>query len=101
MENQMEVNELEENNRKQLAGAFAIAIARSSIRSEKVVHDSINTLLAVSFNNEKTGEPEVTNDPTESPGQKDGERVEDQSTEIPRHLFQKIVEANTFWALRP
>ena len=78
---QMELDELEENNRKRLAEATlqefefldavskgchseTTASAKSSMRSEKPAQDWINTSLALSFNkDEKTGEPEVTIDP--------------------------------------
>ena len=79
----MEIDELEENNRKRLAEATlqefelldavskgsqseTTASARSSMRSKKAVQDWINTSLALSFSNdEKTSEPEVTIDPPE------------------------------------
>ena len=67
---QMEIDELEENNRKRLAEATlqefelldavskgsqseTTAIARSSMRSEKALQDLINTSHALSFNNEE------------------------------------------------
>ena len=76
----MVLDELEENDRKRLAEATlqgfelldavskgsqseTTASAGSSMRSEKVVDDWINTSLALSFNNEEnTSEPEVTID---------------------------------------
>ena len=96
---QMELDELEENNRKWLAEATlqelelldalskgsqseTTASARGSIRSEKFVQDRINTSLALSFNNEKIGEPEVTKDPPECPRHNNGETVEDHNTDI-------------------
>ena len=87
---QMELDELEENDRKRLAevtlqefelldavskGSHSETTsgARSSVRSEKAVQDWINTSLALSFNNEeKTSEPEVTNDPPECPSDNNG-----------------------------
>ena len=87
----MELDELEETNRKRLAEATrqefelldavskgsqseTTASSRNSMRSEKAVQDWINTSLALSFNNdEKNGEPEVTKDPPEYPSHNNGE----------------------------
>ena len=109
---QMELDELEENNRKRLAEATlqefelldavskgsqseTTASARSSMRSEKAVQDWINTSLALSVNNdEKTSEPEVTIDPPECPGHNNGKTVEDQNTEISRHSIPKNCRGN-------
>ena len=108
---QMELDELEKNNRKRLAEATlqelelldavskasqfeTTASARSSMRSEKAVHDWINTSLALSFNNEKTGEPEVTKDPPECPSHNNGEAVEDHNTDISRHSIPKTYRGN-------
>ena len=56
------------------------------MRSEKAVQDWINTSLALSFNKEdKTGEPEVTNDFPECPRRNNSETVEHHNTEILRH----------------
>ena len=110
---QMELDELEENNRKRLADATlqefelldagskgdqsqTTASARSSMRSEKAVQDWINTSLALSFNNEKTGEPEVTKDPTECPSNNNGEEVEDHNTDISKHSIPKNCRGNYF-----
>ena len=103
---QLELDELEENNRKRLAEATlqenelldavskgsqseSIASARSSIRSEKAVQDWINTSLALTFNNEKTGEPEVTKEPTKCPRHNNEVTVEDHTTDISRHSIPK------------
>ena len=52
------------------------------MRNEKIVQDWINPSLALSFNNqEKTGEPEVTNDPPECPSHNNDETIEDHNTE--------------------
>ena len=108
---QMELDELEENNRKQLAEATleefelldavskgsqseTTAGARSSIRSEKAVQDWINTSRALSLNNLKTGEPEVTKDPPEFPRHNNGETVEDHNTDISRHSIPKNCRGN-------
>ena len=108
---QMEIDELEENNRKRLAEAFlqefelldavskgsqseTTASARSSMRSEKAVQDWINTSLALSFNNEKTDEPEVIKDPPECPSHNNGEAVEDHNTDISRHSIPKNCRGN-------
>ena len=64
------------------------------MRSEKAVQDWINTSLALSFNNEKTGEPEVTIDPPECPSHNNGKTVEDQNTEISRHSIPKNFQGN-------
>ena len=99
----MELDELEEDNKKRSAEAIlqkfelldvvskgshseTTASARSSMRSEKAVQDWINTSLALNFNNEeKSSEPEVTIDPPECPRYINGERVEDHNTGILRH----------------
>ena len=108
---QMEIEELEENNRKRLAEATlqefelqdavskgsqseTTASARSSMRSEKAVQDWINTSLALSFNNEKTSEPDVMIDPPECPSHNNGKTVEDQNTEISRHSIPKNCRGN-------
>ena len=110
---QMELDELEKNNRKRLADATlqelellgavskgsqseTTASARSSMRSEKAVQDWINTSLALSFNNEKTDEPEVTKDPTECPSNNNGEAVEDHNTDISKHSIPKNCRGNHF-----
>ena len=110
---QMELDELEENNRKRLAEATlqefelldavskgsqseTTASAKSSMRSEKAVQDWINTSLALSFNNEKTGEPEVRKDPTECSSNKNGEAVEDHNTDISKHSIPKNCRVNYF-----
>ena len=102
----MDLDELEENNRKRLAAATpqefelldavskgsqseTTASARSSMRSEKAVQDWINTSLALSFN-EKTGEQEVTKDPPECPSHNNGAAVEDHNTDISRHYSKKL-----------
>ena len=102
----MELDELEENNRKRLAEATlqefewldavskgsqseTNASARSSMRSEKAVQNWINTSLALCVNNERTGEPEVTKDPPV-------EAVEDHNTDISRLSIPKIIEAINF-----
>ena len=65
------------------------------MRSEKAVHDWINTSLALSFNNEeKTSEPEVTIDPPECLSYNHGKTVEDQNTEISRHSVPKNCRGN-------
>ena len=111
----MDLDELEENNRKRSAEATlqefelldavskgshsdTTASARSSIRCDKDVQDRINASLALSFNkDDKTGEPEVTIDPQECPSHNNGEAVEDHNTDISRHSIpKKIVEATTF-----
>ena len=85
----MELDEVEENNRKRFAEATlqgfelfdavsqsshseTTASARRLMRSEKVVHNWINASLALSFINEKNSEPEITNYPQECPGHIDG-----------------------------
>ena len=110
---QMELEELEENNRKRLAEAtlqeFELLVvvskgsqsetnasARSSMRSEKAVQDWINTSLALSFNKEKTGEPEVTKDPTECTSNNNGEAVEDHNTDISKHSIPENCRGNYF-----
>ena len=50
------------------------------MRREKAVKDWINTSLALSSNNEKTGEPEVTTDPLECHTHNNSEAVEDHNT---------------------
>ena len=69
------------------------------MRSEKAVQDWINTSLALSFNNEKTGEPEVTKDPPEWPRHNNGETVEDHNTDISRHSFPKNCRGNYFLSI--
>ena len=114
---QMEIDELEENNRKRLAEATlqefelldavskgsqseTTASAKSSMRSEKAVQDWINTSLALSFNNnEKTGEPEVTKDPPECPSHNNAEAVEDHNTDISRHSIPKNCHGNYFLSI--
>ena len=109
---QMELDELEEDNRKRLTGAtlqefeFLDAVAkgshsettanaRSSVRSEKVVQDWINTSLALSFSKEeKTSEPKVKIDPSECPSHNNGKTVEDQNTEISRHSISENCRSN-------
>ena len=109
---QMEIDELEENNRKRLAEATlqefelldavtkgsqseTTASARSSMRSEMAVQDWINTSLALSFNNEKkTSEPEVTIDPPECPSHYNGKTVEDQNAETSRRSIPKNCRSN-------
>ena len=108
---QMEIEELEENNRKRLAEATlqefelldavskgsqseTTASAKSSMRSEKAVQDWINTSLALSFNNEKTSEPDVMIDPPKCPCHNNGTTVEDQNTEISRHSIPKNCRGN-------
>ena len=110
---QMEIDDMQENNRKRLAEATlqefelldavskgsqseTTASARSSMRSEKAVEDRINTSLALSFNNEKTVEPEVTKDPTECPSNNNGEAVEDHNTDISKHSIPKNCRGNYF-----
>ena len=109
----MELDELEENNRKRLAEATlqefelldavskgsqseTTASARSSMRKEKAVQEWINTSLALSFNNEKTGEPEVTKDPTACLSDNNGEAVEDYNTDISKHSIPKNCRGNYF-----
>ena len=113
---QIELDELEENNRKWLAQATlqefelldavskgsqseTTASARSSIRSEKAVQDWINTSLALSFNNWKTGEPEVTKAPPECPNHDNGEVVEDHNTDISRHSIPKTCRGDYFLSI--
>ena len=108
---QVEIDEPEEDNRKRLAEATlqefelldavskgshseTTASARSSMRSEKAVQDWINTSLALSVNNEKTDEPEVTKDPPECPSHNNGETVEDHNTDISRHSIPKNCRGN-------
>ena len=109
---QMEIDELEEKNRKLLAEATlqefelldavskdsqteTTASARSSMKSEKAVQDWINTSLALSFNiEEKTSEPEVTIDPPECPSHNNGKTVEDQNTETSRHSIPNNCRGN-------
>ena len=108
---QMELDELEENIRKRLAEASlqefelldavskgsqseTTASARSSMRIEKAVQDWINTSLALSFNNEKTSEPDVMIDPPECPSHNNGKTVEDQNNEISRHSIPKNCRGN-------
>ena len=62
---------------------------------KKLSKDWINTSLSLGFNKEdKTGEPEVTNDPPEIPSRNNGETVEDQNTEISRHTIPKNCRGN-------
>ena len=117
---QMQLDELEENNRKRLAEATlqefelldavskgsqseTTASARSSMRSEeKAVQDWINTSLALSFHNEeKTSEPQVMIDPPECPSHNNGKTVEDQNTESPRHSIPKNCRSNYILSKRP
>ena len=110
---QMELDELEENNRKRLAEATlqeleqldavskgsqseTTASAKSSRRSEKAVQDWINTSLALSFRNEdKTSETQVMIDPPECPSHhNNGRTVEDQKTEISRLSIPKNCRGN-------
>ena len=110
----MQLDELEEKNKKRLAEATlqefelldavskgsqseTTASARSSMRSEKAVQDWINTSFALSVNNgDKTSESDAIIDPPECLGYTNGKTVEDQNTEISRHSIPKIVEAITF-----
>ena len=110
--NQMELDELEENNRKRLAEATlqefelldavsngsqseTTSSARSSLKSEIAVQDWIDTSLALSFNNEeKTGEPEVTKDPPECPSHNNGEAMADHNTDISRHSIPQNCRGN-------
>ena len=114
---QVEIDELEENNRKRLAEATlqefelldavskgsqseTTASFKSSMRSEKAVQDWINTSLALSFNNnEKTGEPEVTKDPPECPSHNNAEAVEDRNTDNSRHSIPKNCRGNYFLSI--
>ena len=113
---QMELDELQEGNRKQLAEATlqafelldvvskgshseTTASARSSMRNEKAVQDWINTSLALSFNNEKTDEPEVTEDPPECLSHNNGEAVEDHNTDISRHSIPKNCRGGYFLSI--
>ena len=107
---QMELDELEENNRKRLAEATlqefelldavskssqseTTASARSSMRSQKAVQDWINSSLALSFHSEeKTSEPEVTIEGYNC--HNNGKTVEDQNTEILRHSIPKNFRGN-------
>ena len=109
---QMELDELEENNRKRLAEATlqefelldavskgsqseTTASARSSMRSEKAVQEWINNSLALSFHNEeKTSEPQVMIDPPECPSYNNGKTVEDHNTDISRHSIPKNCRGN-------
>ena len=104
---QMELDQLEENNKKRLAEATlqefelldansegshseSTASARSSVRIEKAVQYWINTSLALSYNNdEKTGEPEVTKDPPECSSYNNGEAVDDYNIDMSRHSIPK------------
>ena len=112
----MELDELEENNRKRLAEATlqevelldavsngsqpeTTASARSSMRSEKAVQDWINASLASGINNEeKTSEPEVSKDPPECPRHNNNETVEDYNTEISRHSIPKNCRGNCIFS---
>ena len=109
---QMELDELEENNRKRLAEATlqefelldavskctqseTTVSARSSMRSEKAVQDWINTSLALSFHNEeKTSESQVLIDPPECLSHNNGKTLEDQITKISRHSIPKNCRGN-------
>ena len=108
---QMELDELEENNRKRFAEATlqefelldavsegsqseTTASARSSMKIEKAVQDWINTSLALSFNNERTSEPDAMIDPPECPSHNNGKTVEDQNTEVSRHSIPKKCRGN-------
>ena len=109
---QMELDKLEEKNRKRLAEATlqvfelqdavskgshseSTASSRSSMRSEKAVQDCFNTSLALSYNDEdKTGEPEVMKNPPECPSHNNGEAVEDNNTDFQGILFQKNCQGN-------
>ena len=109
---QMELDELEENNRKRLTEATlqefelldavskgsqseTTISARNSMRSEKSVQDWINTSLSLSFHNEeKTSEPQVMIDPPECPSHNNGKTVEYQNTEISRHSIPKNCRGN-------
>ena len=113
----MELDELEENNRKRLAEATlqefelldavskgseseTTASARSSMRSENAVQDCINTSLALSFNNnEKTGEQEITKDPPECPSHNNDEAVEDHNTDISRQSIPENCRGNQFLSI--
>ena len=114
---QMEIDELEKNNRKRLAEATlqefelldavskgsqseTTASARSSMGSEKAVQDRTNTSLALSFNNnEKTGEAEVTKDPRECPSHNNAEAMEDHNTDISRYSIPKNCRGNYFLSI--
>ena len=66
------------------------------MRNGKAVQGWINTSLSLSFNNEKTGEPEVTKDPLECPSHNNGESLEDHNTDISRHSIPKNCRGNYF-----
>ena len=109
---QIEIDELEENNRKRLEEATlqefelldavskgsqseTTASAMSSMRSKKVVQDWINTSLALRFNNEeKTSEPEVTIDPPECPNHYHVKTLEDLNTKTSRRSIPKNCRGN-------
>ena len=109
---QMEIDELEVNNRKRLAEATlqefelldavskgshseTTPSARRSMRSEKAVQDCIKTSLFLSFSNEeKTGEPEVTKYPPECPSPINSKAVEDHNNDISRHSIPKKCRGN-------
>ena len=114
---QMELDELEEKNRKRLAETTlqefelldavskgsqseTTASARTSMRSEKSVQDWINTSLALSFHNEeKTNEPQVMIDPPECPSHNNSNRNRNwkiRTLKFQGISFKKIVEAITF-----
>ena len=60
---------------------------------KKLSKDWINNSHSLGFNkDDKTGEPEVTNDPPEI--RNNGETVEDHNTEISRHSIQKNCPGN-------
>ena len=66
------------------------------MRSGKAVQDRINTSLALSINNEKTGELEVTKDPKECPSNNNAEAVEDHNNGISKHSIPKNFRGNYF-----
>ena len=108
----MDLDELEENNRKRLAEATlqelldavskgshseTTASARSSMRSEKAAQDWINTSLALSFDKEeKTGAPEVTKDPQNSLAKTTAKQWKITTMTFQGIPFQTIVEAIKF-----
>ena len=63
-----------------------------ALRREKAVQEWISTSLALSSNNEKTGEPEVTTDPLERHTHNNSEAVEDHNTS--RHSIPKNCRGN-------
>ena len=109
----VELDRVEENNRKRFGDAtlheFELldaackcshceitASARRLMRSYKFVKDWINTSLALGFINEKTTKPEVTTEPPQNPGHNNGQKVEDQKTEISKHSIQNNIRLNIF-----